>query len=249
MDQTLQTTKPIPHSSIMVSNWSRFVPYTIQMIVTSVYWPFLKFFMHYSVEGIENLKDIPDHAAVFASNHTSELDPIIMTMILRKAHGFLPLFYVSREKSFYIKSSWRQLIYGGAIFRMCGAYPVYVNQHDYEKSLHNHISLLENGNSICIFPEGKRSADGKVGEGKGGVGYLAYRTRRPVVPVAISGIHSLNFRDFILRRRNLKIKIGKPMYPKDLFDSSVTVEEIRDHHVCRIAANKIMGSVSIMLNK
>lgn len=247
MNQTLDIQNKIKVTSVPAQNWYKIIPLSIQILVTSIYWPFLKFFLHYHVEGLENIKDMQDKTAIFASNHTSELDPILITLILRKVPGFLPIFYVSREKSFYKKSSWRQLIYGGLIFRMCGAYPVYVGQQDYEKALQNHISILENGSSVCVFPEGKRSPDGKVGEARGGIGYLTHRTKKPIVPVAISGIHSLTFKDFILRKRTLKIKVGKPIYAEELFEESVTSENIRNHHICRTAADKVMEEISKML--
>lgn len=246
MDQTLQTQSNIQKIDISFSNWYKVVPHAIQILVTSVYWPFMKFFLHYSVSGLENIKDLPNKTAIFAANHTSELDPILVTMILRRVPGFLPIFYVSREKSFYVNSGWRQIIYGGLVFRMCGAYPVYTGQHDYEKSLKNHLSLLEQGNSICIFPEGKRSKDGKVGEARGGVAYMSFRTGKPIVPVAISGIHSLTLKDFLLRRRTLKITIGKPFYPKDLFTDLTNDQLMFDHNPSRIAAKEVMNQVKIL---
>jgi len=47
--------------------------------------------------------------------------------------------------------------------------------------------LLRQGKILCIFPEGQRSIDGKIGEFKKGVGILAEELKVPLVPVAIKG--------------------------------------------------------------
>jgi 1-acyl-sn-glycerol-3-phosphate acyltransferase len=59
------------------------------------------------------------------------------------------------------------------------------------RSLQHTLSLLENGHPVCLFPEGKRSIDGRVDEPKAGLGLLAGKTGAPVVPVYIHGTNEL----------------------------------------------------------
>lgn len=48
-------------------------------------------------------------------------------------------------------------------------------------------ALMRAGHSLIVFPEGTRSADGRVGRFKGGIFLLAIESGLPIVPVAIDG--------------------------------------------------------------
>ena len=196
-------------------------------------WLFFRIFKGLTIEGIDNFSNLPK-GVIFAANHSTELDPILMTLIFPIFSKHLPLFFTARDRSFYTASGWRQKIYGGLFFKMWGAYEVYPGKKNYESSLRNHIALLADKRSVCIFPEGTRTPDGKVHDPKGGVTYLSYRTGCPIVPVGID-------------TRAYKIKIGQPLYPKDIFQDpgGVTVNEVRDD--CKQAARAVMERINLML--
>jgi long-chain acyl-CoA synthetase len=48
--------------------------------------------------------------------------------------------------------------------------------------------LVENGISILIFPEGRRSEDGSIARFQPGIGMIASRLGVPVVPVRLTGL-------------------------------------------------------------
>lgn len=47
------------------------------------------------------------------------------------------------------------------------------------------MKCLKDGDKLLMFPEGTRSKDGDLGEGKTGVAMLALRTGAPIVPMYI----------------------------------------------------------------
>ena len=47
--------------------------------------------------------------------------------------------------------------------------------------------MVSDGASLIVFPEGTRSADGRVGRFKGGVFLLAIESGLPIVPISVSG--------------------------------------------------------------
>lgn len=55
------------------------------------------------------------------------------------------------------------------------------------ETLRRVADLMRRGISLIVFPEGTRSADGRVGRFKGGIFLLAIDTKVPVVPVSVSG--------------------------------------------------------------
>ncbi|MDE1975532.1 MAG: 1-acyl-sn-glycerol-3-phosphate acyltransferase [Patescibacteria group bacterium] len=61
-----------------------------------------------------------------------------------------------------------------------------MGMYDYSKAMPHHEGIIRDGGSVCIFPEGRTTKDGNIGEGKGGVAYLAWATvqirRRPPRP-------------------------------------------------------------------
>lgn len=175
----------------------------------------LFFFCRFEVRGLENLPK--KCGVIFAANHSSELDPIVVPAALPFFSPLLPVFYVSRPREFYQTSGWRQFFYGGFFFKLWGSHAAIAGFHDYEKSLATHIQILEKGESVLIFPEGRKTRDGNIQkEAHGGVAYLARRTDCPIVPVRIVGDFNITLGDFFLRRRKISVIFGTPVrFAKD----------------------------------
>jgi len=213
-------------------------PRVLQFIA---WWPtYLGFAIFYGFEarGIKNLRGLKQ--AIFACNHSSELDPIMLTAAVTPFGRFAPMFYVSRGKDFYQDDyfGWRRLIYGGFFFTIWGAYPAYSGFKDYEKSLKNHIELLEDGYSLCIFPEGRKSVDGNLQEGRGGVVFLSYRTEVPIVPVRIRGTYKFSFSRVFSKKHKVSVTFGEPYVPS--FAEGLSIESAREE------AQEVMAKIAAL---
>lgn len=179
-------------------NFFAITPFLLQTLVYPFTWVSLYFFTRIRVLGKENFRG-HKNGAIFAVNHASEFDPILIPATLNLFSPLFPMFYLARERAFYEKSGLAKYIYGGTFFKIWGAYPVEVGTGDYERALKHHIKILERGKSVCIFPEGGKTINGEIGDGKPGVAYLLWRTGRPVIPVAIHGHHGMSMGDFLGR--------------------------------------------------
>ena len=188
------------------------------------------------IRGLENLAGLKSNA-IFALNHASEMDVFLLPGSLPFLSRFSPIFYTSREKEFYARSGWRQHFYGGAFFKAWGAYPVTVGLNDYDASLRHQIRILRDGGNLCIFPEGRTTRDGQIGEAKGGVAHLSYATKKPIVPVRIDGTFRITLMDLLLRRHRLSIVFGKPIY------DAANAQRIPSHDVFKEYANGVMVSI------
>ncbi len=185
-----------------------FLQFIIGVFVLSI----LKIFFKFKVEGSEDvvkkleLCKKEDRGILFAPNHISEYDVLIMRYALPLIMPLMPMYYVSMTKEHYQNErfGWRKYFYGGSIFKILGAYPAYVGMRDYHASLINHIELLENGKSVCIFPEGKMGMETfKPGEAKAGIGFLAEYTKTDIIPVQLKGLKNINW-------FNVFFKLSKP---------------------------------------
>ena len=113
-----------------------------------------------------------DGPLIIAANHLSHIDPaFIMTAIKR------PISYMSKKEHF--EGVIRRLV-----FKQVGVIPI-DRQAGGTEALEGAIKVLKAGGAIGIFPEGTRSRDGVIGQGKTGVARLAAITGAAVVPVAI----------------------------------------------------------------
>ena len=72
------------------------------------------------------------------------------------------------------------------------------------------IKALEEGKVLAVFPEGTRSKDGRLLQGKPGVVALALRSQAPLVPVVCYGHEGFwkNLKSF--RRTDFHVAVGKP---------------------------------------
>ncbi|MBI5469934.1 1-acyl-sn-glycerol-3-phosphate acyltransferase [Candidatus Kaiserbacteria bacterium] len=225
-----------------ISRFFYWSPWLLQNFIWPIVRPLFVFFMHFDIRGGEHLASLPPErqGTVFASSHSSELDSIIVPAALPFLSPLLPMFYTSREWTFYKTSGWRKYFYGGLLFNFWGAHRLHSGKHDYETSLETHIELLKNGKSLCMFPDGRRLPEEEVGSNAhGGIGFLAWRTGAVVVPVRITGIYHMTLSEFLTRRRTARVAFGKPLYSPDLFSGSArpSLEDIKS------ATEKIVSSI------
>ena len=74
------------------------------------------------------------------------------------------------------------------------------------------IVSMRSGTSVLVFPEGTRSADGRLGEFKRGAFVLAARSGKPLVPLTILGSASIiPARKMRLNRGTVTLLIGEPL--------------------------------------
>lgn len=69
-------------------------------------------------------------------------------------------------------------------------------------------TVLREGGVLIVFPEGHRSRDGGLLEGRGGAVRLAVRTGAPIVPIVLWGTE--NGLKGAALRKPIHVKIGKP---------------------------------------
>jgi len=144
-------------------------------LVANSFWVMLKIYNRLSVRGLDRALSVPS-PVIIAANHCSNLDPIVLGAAFPRR-----LRYLAKSELF----SFAPL---GFAIRALGAVPA--KREDMQGAAGALKFLLERvqkGESVLLFPEGKRSVDGKLKPLEGGVGLLAARTGVPVMPAFIHG--------------------------------------------------------------
>jgi len=109
-------------------------------------------------------------------NHQTYADPPLVSIPVRR-----PVFYMAWSRLFQIP------LFGRCI-RLLRAFPVQIESSD-PRATREAVRLLQAGGAVMIFPEGGRSADGRIGRFKPGAFRLAVNVGVPVLPVTIAGGH------------------------------------------------------------
>ena len=196
----------------LLRRWYFLSPLILQKLIWIPTNLMLGVFGRMEIYGLENLASLGHSNAIFALNHSSEMDVFLLPAALPFFSRFSPIFYTSREKSFYVNSGWRRNFYGGSFFKAWGAYPVTTGLSDYDASLKNQLAILRDGGSLCIFPEGGVTRDGNMRPAKGGVAHLSYATKLPIIPVRLGGTYKSSFLSLVSGRCRLSIAFGAPVW-------------------------------------
>jgi len=127
-----------------------------------------------------DLDNIPDQGpVVLICNHVSFLDALVLAGSIRR-----PIRYVMYYRIF-------QLPILSFIFKTAQAIPIAGKNEDPElmqKAFDQVSEALNNGEVVCIFPEGKITETGELGEFKAGVIKVLERDPVPTVPLALRGL-------------------------------------------------------------
>lgn len=217
-------------------------PYCIQFLAAVPLRLLFRFFIHTEIIGLEHIRPLRT-PFILASNHSHELDPLLLVASLPLPARQLPLIFVSRTKQFYQPLGWRSVFYGGTLFQLLGALPAYPGLDNYDLALTSHLHALSTGQSVCIFPLGKRHTDSDTGAARGGVAYLTYKTNAPIIPVRITGVTDLTVRHFFRRTRTVRITFGKPLIFADISKNELTTPPNAERNRFEQAASVVMEKI------
>jgi 1-acyl-sn-glycerol-3-phosphate acyltransferase len=130
------------------------------------------------VEGLENVD--PRKTAIYCANHQSAMD--------------IPILFVNLpvQFRFVAKRSLFIVPFMGWHLRRSGHIPVDRRRpREAMKSLDEAAEKIRAGCSVILFPEGRRSRDGKIAPFKAGSFYLAIQSGVPVVPITLNGTRAV----------------------------------------------------------
>jgi len=168
-----------------------------------------KYVFGLKIIGRENLQDVFSQRCIIASNHMSNFDPPLIGSTMPIA-----IHFMAKEELFKFKPF-------GWVISKFNATPVRRGVVD-KRALTNINKILNNDETIVIFPEGSR----KSFTAKPGIGMLAMNTKSSILPIYLE--NSNHLLKCLFRIKRLKIYIGKPLTPDFYQDLEVNKESYRD---------------------
>jgi len=165
------------------------------------------------VTGMDNIPE--DGPVIVASNHVSFVDPLILGGMIRRPVNFVMYFKIYKIPVLNF------------IFRTGKAIPIAgrsENPEILENAYHRMHGVLEAGDVLGIFPEGKITTDGEIQEFKRGIDKIIAEQPVPVIPMALCNLWGSMFsrRDPLHKRRPYKLwslielRIGEAIPPEQV---------------------------------
>jgi 1-acyl-sn-glycerol-3-phosphate acyltransferase len=146
------------------------IAYILRPFLWSLSWVFFRL----SYQGRENIPQ-SGGGVIIASNHQTYLDPIWMTLPVKRR-----VRYLAWNESF----GWPFI---GKIIVMLGAWPIKLEKSD-PTAIRRTLQWLRDGEAVVIFPEGGRCLpDGKMMRFKPGAVRIALEANKPILPITIRG--------------------------------------------------------------
>jgi 1-acyl-sn-glycerol-3-phosphate acyltransferase len=184
----------------------------------------LKSLTHWKVIGKENVP--MEGPLIVVANHLSMPDPLIISASISRRIVFMvkgELFHHRR---------W-------AFVKNYGAFPVYHGIRS-RTALDCSLRLLEKGEVLGIFPEGKRSVTHALDRAALGAASIALRSGAPILPVGLIGSELIKGPGVVFRRPKITVIIGKP------FVLNVNENQRRDERL-KEATDAIMRHIAEIL--
>ena len=154
----------------------------------------LNTFAEFHIEGVNN---IPINGPlIFVANHQAYVDPSLISVIS------------PRKVNFVAKSEVFKFLPLALLLKSYGAHPIKRNRLDLN-FFRWAIKILNNGEVLCLFPEGTRS-NGILKKGLPGIVHLAVRSGVNIIPVGIEGTNkNQGISGVLFPRGKIIVKVGK----------------------------------------
>lgn len=164
-----------------------------------------------------NKDNVPNDGPVcLMPNHISYLDPPVAGCLLKRK-----VYFMAKSELFKVPVL-------GPMIASFGAFPVKRGVAD-RRALARAMELLRAGEVVNIFPEGRRSKDGEIGEANKGSIDLALKCNATIIPTLILGTeYSLSTINSGLHKHPIKVIYGNPLDVKkyDGLDKNEMLENL-----------------------
>ena len=178
--------------------------------------------IYHRIEVVNPQKIPLSGGAVIASNHTSHLDGIIINAITA--------FHTRRKINFLAAEDvYNQNFLFRFLCDLGNCIPVKRSTSD-RVALLKVIKLLKRDNLVGLFPEGQRSRNGELGDGKLGVAIMAIKSGVPVIPLAIKGtFEAFPRKTKFIKPAKIVLKFGEPLcYDVEAKPSKERINNVKD---------------------
>lgn len=156
-----------------------------------------KLFCGLQVRGLGNVP--ASGAAVLMANHVSYLDPLLIAGVTSR-----PIRFVAKDELFEG--------FGGWLYPRLNTIPVKRGKPDVG-AFRSAAATLDAGGLFCVFPEGTRSADGRLGAAQPGAISIAVKAGVPIVPIGLIGTWEVMPRSGRWRSARIGLAFGQPFQP------------------------------------
>lgn len=173
---------------------------------------YLNKYANIKIHGTENLENIKS-PVIFICNHLSNADGLVLNKVLKKHNPY----FVAGVKLNSTSMSKIGL-------EIINTIQIKANSADVE-ALKKCIEAIKEEKNIVIFPEGTRSRNGQMIEGKKGILLIARKANVPIVPLAVWGtekfmpINDENMGEEVFKQADVHVSIGEqfllPKYNKE----------------------------------
>ncbi len=155
----------------------------------------------YDCEGEEQVP--ATGPAVVAANHPSYLDPMLLSIRVRR-----PIHFMAWDALFRVPVL-------GRVIRALGAFPVDTRPGKGREAFARAKAMIEKGEVVGLFPEGKRSRSGWLEPAlREGAARLAWETGAPLVPATIAGaFRAWPHHQKLPRPARIKVRFHEPIDP------------------------------------
>jgi len=179
-----------------------------------------RYFARLEVRGLEHLRGLQG-PVVFAANHQSHMDTPIILMALPPRWRYRTAVAMAKEffKAHFFpeQHGWRERLgnrlnyYLASLF--FNAFPLPQREAGTRQTLRYIGALLAEGQSLLIFPEGKRTMKGEISPFRAGIGMIGARLAVPVIPIRIVGAdHVLHQTWKMARPGRVRVTFGAPIH-------------------------------------
>lgn len=195
------------------------------------------------IKEIKGLENIPQKNFILASNHQSHWDQVI-NGYLCVPRQFTYLGQVDKYSG--VAGFLRNLVY-----KIGNVIPI--NRFDEgskKEALKECVKRLKKGQILIIYPEGTRSRDGRIGEGKSGIAKIYLNADKPILPVAIKGNFEIMPTGSVFPKfkKIVKINIGKPLEFKEELEIAKDLDCNSNEYqkICNKIAEKVMDNIKFL---
>lgn len=172
----------IPQLILICSLLNGVVALYIYTLVPEYLWRFVAWMLVHTLfrvrkEGLENIPQ--DGPALLVCNHVSFADALVLAAVVHR-----PVRFVMDHQIFKVPAL-------NFLFRAAKAIPIAPAKAEpalLAQAFDAIDAALAEGELVCIFPEGRLTPDGEVGEFRSGVQRILDRRPVPVLPMGLSGL-------------------------------------------------------------